>query len=78
MSLQITKVFLKSLNSLLAKTLFVNDLFMWFKLSSARRFDYADVQRQEQLVDAVGQFILKPVSSRWLSNVHGARLPKDT
>ena len=46
---------------------FVNDLFMWFKLSAARRFDYVDVQRQEELVDAVGQFFMKPVSSRWLS-----------
>jgi len=25
---------------------FVNDLFAWFKLSSARRFDYVDVQRE--------------------------------
>jgi len=46
---------------------FVNDLFMWFKLSSARRFDYVDVQRQEELVDAVGQFFLEPVFGRWLS-----------
>ena len=28
---------------------FVNDLFVWFKLSSARRFDYVDVQREELL-----------------------------
>ena len=45
---------------------FVNDLFVWFKLSSARRFDYVNVQREELLED-VGQFFLRPVASRWLS-----------
>ena len=44
----------------------VNDFYTWFKLSSAQRFDYADVQR-EVLGDSVGQFFLKPVASRWLS-----------
>jgi hypothetical protein len=45
---------------------FVNDIFTWFKLSSARRSDYTEVQ-QEELLENIGQFFLKPVCSRWLS-----------
>jgi len=45
---------------------FVNDLFARFKLSSARRFDYADLQREEVIEDA-GKFCLRPVAIRCLS-----------
>ena len=45
---------------------FSNDVYSWFKLSSARREDYSEVQSQE-LLDTVGEFFLRPVSSRWLS-----------
>lgn len=45
---------------------FSNDVFSWFKLSSARREDYREVQ-SEELLETVGEFFLRPVSSRWLS-----------
>src|SRR6266516_1623330 len=45
---------------------FANDVFSWFKLSAARREDYSEVQAQE-LLEASGEFFLRPVSSRWLS-----------
>ena len=44
---------------------FVTDVYQWFKLSSARREDYQQVQT-EDLEECVGKFFLKPVSSRWL------------
>lgn len=44
---------------------FVTDVYQWFKLSSARREDYRQVQA-EDLEECVGKFFLKPVSSRWL------------
>lgn len=45
---------------------FANDVFTWFKLSSARREDYKEV-RSEELLETAGEFFLRPVSSRWLS-----------
>lgn len=45
---------------------FSNDVFSWFKLSSARREDYNEVQ-SEELLETAGEFFLRPVSSRWLS-----------
>ena len=45
---------------------FSNDIFFWFKLSAARREDYAEIQCAELLEEA-GQFFMRPVASRWLS-----------
>ena len=45
---------------------FVNDIFTWFKMSSPPRSYHTEVQQQE-LLENIGQFFLKPVSSRWLS-----------
>ena len=46
---------------------FATDIYQWFKLSSARREDYEMVQKELQdLQQCVGEFFLKPISSRWL------------
>jgi hypothetical protein len=45
---------------------FANDIFFWFKLSAARREDFANIQIDE-LLEETGQYFIKPVASRWLS-----------
>ena len=45
---------------------FANDIYFWFKLSAARREDYAEIQCAE-LIDETGQFFVRPVASHWLS-----------
>lgn len=42
------------------------DIYFWFKMSAARREDYGKVQN-EVLLDSVGEFFIRPVSSLWLS-----------
>ena len=44
---------------------FSNDIYCWFKLSAARREDYAEIQCAE-LLEETGQFFVRPVASRWL------------
>jgi hypothetical protein len=48
--------------------LFANDVFSWFKLSSARREDYTEVQ-SEELLETTGEFFLRLVSSRRSADV---------
>ena len=43
-----------------------NDIFFWFKLSAARREDYAEILYAELLEEA-SQFFTRPVASHWLS-----------
>ena len=46
---------------------FATDIYQWFKMSSARREDYQMVQKELlDLEQCVGEFFLKPISSRWL------------
>ena len=45
---------------------FASDVFFWFKLSAACQEDYVEVQIAE-FMDEAGQYIWRPVASRWLS-----------
>jgi hypothetical protein len=55
---------------------FASDIFQWFKLSLARREDYAEVQ-SEELLECVGEYFIRPVSSRWLTMEPGASMQKN-
>ncbi len=47
---------------------FAQDVFYWFKLSSARREDYQSCQLElDDFMECAGNFFVRPVASRWLS-----------